>query len=109
MPDVVTPTEPVPVVTGEDGVLRIRGTRITLDTIVDAFSEGATAEEIAQQYPSASLADVYQAIGYYLRHSEELNAYFSDRRRLAAKVKAINESKWPSIGIRDRLLARRLV
>ena len=49
--------EPIPIVLGEDGVMRVRGTRVTLDTVLSAFSDGATAEEIAQRYPSISLAD----------------------------------------------------
>ncbi|MBZ5726466.1 MAG: DUF433 domain-containing protein [Acidobacteriia bacterium] len=41
-----------------------RGTRIALDTVWSAFGDGATAEEIVQQYPSLSLADACQAPGY---------------------------------------------
>jgi uncharacterized protein (DUF433 family) len=59
--------DPLPLVSGADGVMRVSGTRVTIDTVLAAFAEGATAEEIAQQYPSISLADVYQVIGYYLR------------------------------------------
>src|SRR5260370_17733661 len=100
-------TEPMPLVTGADGVIRVRGTRLTLDTIVTAFDEGATAEEIAQQYPSATLADIYQVVGYYLRHSTDLEPYFEQRRRKTAETQRANESKWPPLGIRHRLLARR--
>jgi hypothetical protein len=57
-------TEPIPLVSGPDGVMRVRGTRVTLETVLAAFAEGATAEEIAQRYPSIPLADVYQVIGY---------------------------------------------
>jgi uncharacterized protein (DUF433 family) len=99
-------TESIPLVTGSDGVMRVRGTRVTLDTVVAAFREGATAEEIAQQYPAVSLADVYQVIGYYLRHSSELEPYLAQRRQNGREVRAANESKWPPEGIRDRLLAR---
>ena len=87
--------------------MRVRGTRITLDTVFEAFREGATAEEIVQQYPSISLADVYQVIGYCLRHSSELEAYLSERRATARTTRERNESTWPPDGIRDRLLARR--
>ena len=73
--------EPIPIVLGQDGVMRVRGTRVTLDTVLSAFSEGATAEEIAQRYPSISLADVYQVIGYGLRHSSELEPYLARRRQ----------------------------
>ena len=37
-----------------------------------AFDEGATAEEIVQQYPALSLADAYAAISYYLRHRSDV-------------------------------------
>ena len=50
-------SEPFPLETGSDSVIRVRGTRITLDTVWTAFNDGATAEEIVQQYPSLSLAD----------------------------------------------------
>ena|ERR1700680_4386337 len=100
-------TESIPLVTGADGVLGVNGTRVTLETLVAAFVEGATAEEIAQQYPSVSLADVYQVIGYYLRHSTELEPYLALRRRDIVETKRANEATWPPAGIRDRLLARR--
>ena len=100
-------TESIPLVAGADGVIRVGGTRVTLDTILAAFDEGATAEEIAQQYPSVSLADVYQVIGYYLRHSSELEPYLARRRQSICETRASNESRWPPAGIRDRLLARR--
>ena len=100
-------TEPVPLVQGTDGVMRVRGTRITLDTVLVAFRDGATAEEIVLQYPSISLADVYQVIGYSLRHSSELEAYFAQRREAGRTTRQLSESTWPPDGIRDRLPARR--
>jgi len=106
MAEVLT-TEPIPFAAGPDGVMRVRGTRVTLDTVLAAFAEGATAEEIAQQYPSISLADAYQVIGYYLRHSSELEPYLARRRESVRETKTSNESKWTPAGIRERLLARR--
>jgi uncharacterized protein (DUF433 family) len=99
--------EPIHLVAGADGVMRVRGTRVTLETILAAFAEGATAEEIAQQYPSISLADAYQVIGYYLRHSSELEPYLQRRRQNIRETRISNESRWPPDGIRDRLIARR--
>ena len=40
--------ESVPIHTDADGVVRVAGTRVTLDTIVAAFDAGAAAEEIAE-------------------------------------------------------------
>lgn len=81
--------------------------RVTLDVVVDAFREGATAEEIVHQYPTLELADVYAVISYYLRHQGEVEAYLSRRVDEAATVRRQNEARADPVGIRDRLLARR--
>ncbi|MBC8265301.1 MAG: DUF433 domain-containing protein [Anaerolineales bacterium] len=99
-------TEIVPLQMDTDGVVRVGNTRITLDTIVMAFMEGATAEEIAQHYPSVALADVYYTIGYYLRRQPEVEAYLDRRRRQGERVRRQNESRFDPAGIRERLLAR---
>jgi uncharacterized protein (DUF433 family) len=65
----------MPFVTGGDGVIRVSGTRVALETVIAAFRGGATPEEIAQQYPSIPLGDLYEVIGYYLRHEADLNGY----------------------------------
>jgi uncharacterized protein (DUF433 family) len=100
-------TERVPVHTGADGVIRVGGTRVTLDTVVAAFHAGATAEEIVQQYPSLALADVYSVIAFYLRHRAEIGEYLTQRQRQAAQVHEENERRFDPAGVRDRLLARR--
>ena len=79
--------ERVPIHTDEHGVVRVARTRVTLETIVDAFETGATAEEIAQQYPTVPLVDVYSVITYYLRHKPEVNAYLKKREALAERVR----------------------
>ena len=100
-------TETIPLRMGADGVARVGNTRVTLDTVVMAFMEGATAEEIVQQYPSVSLTDVYYTIGYYLRRQAEVEAYLNQRRGQAERVRRQNESRFDPVGIRKRLLARR--
>ncbi len=99
--------EPVPLVTGEDGVVRVCATRVTIDTVVAAFRKGATAEEIVQQYLALRLADVHSIIGYYLRHQAEVDAYLHDRERHTKEVRRENEARFDPSGVRDRLLARR--
>jgi hypothetical protein len=44
--------EPIPLRLGPDDTMYVGHTRVTLDTVIEAFQEGATAETIAQQYPS---------------------------------------------------------
>ena len=98
---------PPPLAIDPDGVVRVADTRVTLDTLVLAFRDGATAEEIVQQYPSLTLADVYAVIGYYLQRQAEVEAYLQQRQQQAAHVRQANESRFAPAGLRRRLLARR--
>lgn len=99
--------ERVPIHTDGEGVVRVGGTRVTLDSVVAAFEAGATPEEIVQQYPSVGLADAYSVIAYYLRHQAAVRAYMEERQDLAARVRVENERRADPAGVRDRLLARR--
>lgn len=103
----VTPvTELIPLATGQDGVVRVSGTRVTLDTVVAAFNAGATAEEIVQDYGSLGLADVYSVIAYYLRHRGEVAEYLQRRAAKRQEARLENEARFDYSDLRERLLAR---
>ena len=99
-------TESIPLATDADGVVRVGKTRVTLDTVIAAFADGATAEEIVQRYPSLNLADVYQVIAYYLRRQSDVEAYLNRRRSGSDGIRQENEARFNPQGVRDRLLAR---
>jgi uncharacterized protein (DUF433 family) len=99
---------PIPLKTDVDGVVRVGNTRVTLDTVIASFKEGATAEEIVTQYPSLLLADVYAVIGYYLQRQAEVETYLKQRQQIAHQIRQQNEARFNQQGIRERLLARRL-
>lgn len=107
MSSVLERTDKVPLIDGEDGVIRVGATRVTLDTIAAAFDEGATPEEICQQYPNLQLADVYSVISYILRHPVEVSQYLTARSAQSAAVKKENENRFPQDGLRSRLQSRR--
>lgn len=100
-------TEQVPFKVDAHGVARVGETRVTLDTVIATFLDGATAEEIVQKYPTLDLADVYSVIGYFLRNRVEVEAYLEKGREQAQKIRQQNEAKFNPQGIRERLLARR--
>jgi len=104
---VIEPAQVVPLAADGDGVIRVAGTRVTLDTVTEAFEQGATAEEIVQQYPSLSLADVYSVLGYLLRHQAEVAAYLDQRAERRNAVRQEHERRFDPQGVRGRLLARR--
>jgi uncharacterized protein (DUF433 family) len=99
--------ETVPLRMDAEGVVRVGATRVTLDTLVAAFKDGGTAEEIVSQYPTIQLANVYSVIAYYLRRRDEVEEYLRQRLNCANAVRDLNESRFDPKGIRDRLLARR--
>jgi uncharacterized protein (DUF433 family) len=100
-------TESPPLATDADGVIRVGGTRVSLDSVLFAFLDGSTPEEIAQQYPTLNLADVYAAVAYYLNHRDEVSAYLRDRQTQRDQIRQEVEARFDPRGIRDRLLARR--
>jgi uncharacterized protein (DUF433 family) len=105
--DLVIAAEPIPLEADADGVVRVSGTRVTLDTVVAAFEKGATAEEIVFQYPSLDLAHVYAVIAYYLQQRPQVEAYLRRQRAQADEIQKQNEARFDPNGIRERLLARR--
>lgn len=103
----VISSDPIPLTVDSDGVTRVAGTRVTLDTVVAAFEQGTPVEQIAEQYPSVSLADVCAVVGFYLRHRDHVAAYLEERRRDAAAIRRENERRFPPEGVRERLTERR--
>lgn len=53
------------------------------------------------------LVDIYAVITYYLQHRGEIDVYLSERRLLAKEAEEEIERRFPSTGVRERLLARR--
>ena len=100
-------SEVVPLTPRADGVVLVGETRVPLDSVLTEFKQGATAEEIAVQFDSLKLADIYAAIAFYLRHQNEVEAYLQERKQISEQVREENERRFPSQGLRDRLLARR--
>jgi uncharacterized protein (DUF433 family) len=56
----------------------IEKTRISLDSVVYAFLNGESPENIAQNFPLLSLEQVYGAIAFYLANQELIDAYLKE-------------------------------
>ena len=88
------------------GVLRVGKSRVTLDTVIAQFHEGASPEEIALRYPSLQLADLYSVIAYYLNHRRDLDAYLEERARQGDQNEREARARPEVQMLRERLLAR---
>ncbi len=49
-----------------EGVYKVAGTRVAVDSIIHCYREGLSAESIAESYPALTLEQVYGAIAFYL-------------------------------------------
>jgi uncharacterized protein (DUF433 family) len=97
----------VPLQETENGVIRVNGTRVRLDTVVYAFNEGYTAEEIVAQYPALDLSDVYAVIAYYLGNRATIDQYVAERATQATAVRHEIEASPEYQAFRESLLKRR--
>jgi uncharacterized protein (DUF433 family) len=97
---------PLPLASDDDGVVRVAGTRVTLDTIIGAYKQGRSAEELAQDYPTVPKSAIYATIAYYLSAQEDVDAYLRARKEQAERVRAEVEQWSPSTGLRQRLVRR---
>jgi uncharacterized protein (DUF433 family) len=103
---VAVAAEQIPLAIDADRVIRVGGTRVTLESVIDAFGTGATPEEITQDFPVLRLDDVYAVITYYLRNKNEVDGYLERRRSEADDMRERIEAEHSQVGLRERLLAR---
>jgi uncharacterized protein (DUF433 family) len=99
--------DPLPLRLDDRGAYRVGGTRVCLDTVVNAYNTGSTAEQIIQDYATLELSDVHAVISYYLRHKVDVDAYLAVRKaetdRLRSDIEALPQNK----ELRAKLIARR--
>ncbi|MCP4110247.1 MAG: DUF433 domain-containing protein [Desulfobacteraceae bacterium] len=91
--------------------IRIKGTRVNIETILRDYWEGASPEEIAIRYPTLSLEQIHATILYYLANQKTTEIYLK-------RVRDIREQGWkeqqqhPTPFVRDlrkRLEQQRLI
>jgi uncharacterized protein (DUF433 family) len=97
----------IPLQEDAEGAIRVENTRVTLDSVVLAFREGASAEEIVERFPAITLAAAYAAIAFYLQNQGQVDEYLGRRESEAQQVRAQIEARPESKAFRERLLARK--
>src|SRR5215470_13801110 len=94
----------------DQGTIRIRNSRVSLDSVVYNYKLGATAEQIAYSFPSLDLADIHLAIAYYLTHREEVEAYMlqqeAEADELLRRIEPDPRQQKRMAELRQRILAR---
>lgn len=84
--------------------IRLKGTRVGIETVIYAFQEGFSPEEIMQDYPSLSLEQVYATITYYLHNQADVEAYLARLEAWAEQRRQEREEDLPPVVRRLRAL-----
>lgn len=103
-----SPIETIPLREDASGTLRVGGTRVLLELVLEALEDGATPEAIAQRFDTLSVSDINAVITYAERHPDEIADYRKRRDRRAAEVWEKIEANRKDLGeIRRRVEAGR--
>ena len=77
------------------------GSRVSLESVVFLFLDGASPETIVDEFPTLSLEQVYGAITFYLADRPKIDAYLTESEGLWEDARQ-NQSPIPS-ALRERL------
>ena len=77
----------VPLTLWQDGTIRVKGTRLLIDMVINAHNRGECPEEIFESFPSDiyTVADIYLVIAHYLNNKSKFDKYLAKRRKEAEK------------------------
>jgi uncharacterized protein (DUF433 family) len=89
------PTIAVPLRTDEHGVIRVSGTRVTLESVISVYKQDRSAEVIHEAFDVIPLADAYAVIAYYLSHTQEVDAYMKHAEEEGERIRAKWEKEYP--------------
>jgi len=84
---IIQTIQKIPLTLWKDGTIRVKGTRLLIDMIVDAHQRGECPEAIFESFPSKdyTVADIYSIIAYYLQNKSKIDKYLAKREREAEK------------------------
>ena len=95
--NIVALTAPFEVVS--PNAIRIRGTRVGIEFVIEKYRDGETPREIQGHYPHLTLKQIYGTITYYLFNKAKIDAYI---KAGVERVEAAYEEqrKNPSPGVK---------
>lgn len=79
--------------------IRIKGTRIGIETVLEDYLEGASPEEIAARYRNLTSEQVYATLLYYFRNRAQVEAYL-EAWRAYTEQSCLEQQHHPSPAVR---------
>jgi len=77
------------------------GSRVSLESVIYEFLDGASPEATVDNFPTLSLEQVYGAITFYLANRPEMDGYLVETEKLWENARN-NQPPLPA-GLRERL------
>ena len=101
------PCEGVPLHNHPDGQVRITGTRISLEILIESYHLGNnTPALLAERFPSVGLAAAKSVLAYWQQNRAEVDEYLRRSDEKAEKVRHAIKSHPETIARRQRFLER---
>jgi uncharacterized protein (DUF433 family) len=97
----------VPLVQLENGAIRVRDSRVTLETIVHRTQMGNTVDDIHDGFPTVSVSQIKQILVWYEDNKAEADEYL---REVEAECEALRQWVETQPGykeLREKLLRRK--
>jgi len=66
--------------------IRIKCTRVGIETVLEDYLNAMSPEEIAVRYPTLTLEQVYATITYYLHNQREIDQYLARWRQYSEQA-----------------------
>ena len=85
------------------GSIRLAGSRIGLEHLVEFYNQGYSPEMLLAQFPTLSLAQIHKTIAYYLDHAAEVDAYVANCSQAVARQRTASPSPPSPNELRQRL------
>lgn len=79
--------------------IRIKGTRVGIEIVIEHFLAGADPRKIQRLYPNLTLKQIYATITYYLLNKDKIDGYIAEGIRQVEAAYA-GQLKNPSPGLK---------
>ena len=77
-----------------------------VEVVLDKMAHDSTPEEMHEQYPHLSLAQIHAALSYYYEHQAEVDADIERRNRYVEEMRAQQKNPFTREELEARLRAR---
>jgi uncharacterized protein (DUF433 family) len=97
----------VPLVQLETGGVRVRNSRVTLETIVHRMQVGDTVEEIHDSFPTVSVTQIEEILAWYYDNKTDADEYLQEIEELLRRLRDEAESQPGYKEWREKILRRK--